>query len=125
MRTTVPAIVLFGLGITLQAQVPGDGIDLLEGSAHKYQTIGSYLSVATAQRPLDNGLTERVQLTFAYASTRMTPPSLHVPMLPQATLETLKVFDQQGKVVSSVPVRWTVVWEAWTEDQPPQRKLCL
>lgn len=201
MRTAAFAIALIGFTTIVGAQTPGDAKALLLVSARKYQQIGSYQASATAQRPLDKGLIERMPLMFAYASAKMTPPGLDVPMLPQTIFQMVpKVFDREGrpanavipargpgpafsfdeiawKVISaklagietvnlhlckivdveyegtrrnpkgepdrywiepatgtvwkmqfSVPdfdlhpgslVRWTVVWDTWTEDQPP------
>ena len=45
--------------------------------------ISSYESSAIARRPLGGGLIDQVRLKFAYASAKMTPPNLPVPMLPQ------------------------------------------
>jgi len=103
MKIAVLAFALIGLVLSAPAQL-SDAVQLLEGSAHKYQQIGSYQASATAERPLDGQVTERIPLMFSYASARMTPPDLPVPMMPQAILEMRpKVIDHQGQAVDLAP----------------------
>ena len=77
------AILLLGcLGI-LSGQQTSDAMRLLQATACKYRDIGSYESEAVAHRLLDNGSASDAHVRIAYASARMTPPQLPVPMLPQ------------------------------------------
>jgi peroxiredoxin len=86
------------LAAVLTAQETSEAQQLLEESARKYHEIGSYQSHAIARQPLGEGLTCKVDLTFAYAAPRMTPSDLPVPMLPQAIKSGfLGVFDQQDR----------------------------
>lgn len=89
---------LICLAAELTAQETWEAQQLLVASARKYQEIGSYQSHATGRRPLGEGLSCKVELTFAYAASRMTPSDLPVPMLPQAIKSRLLgVFDQQDR----------------------------
>ena len=89
---------MMSLPAVLAAQARSEAQQVLEDSARKYQEIGSYQSHAIAREPLGEGLTCKVDLTFAYAAARMTPSDLPLPMLPQAIKSGfLGVFDQQDR----------------------------
>ncbi|MGP0017783.1 MAG: TlpA family protein disulfide reductase [Candidatus Sulfotelmatobacter sp.] len=70
---------------------------LLEDTARKYQEIGSYEYSAVATRPLQGGFTGKVGLKSGYASPKMTPPELPVPMLNGGQAGLIGVFDPQGE----------------------------
>jgi len=70
---------------------------LLEDTARKYHEIGSYEYSAVATRPLQGGFTAKVGLKFGYASAKMTPPELPVPMLSGGRVGLIGVFDPQGE----------------------------
>ena len=80
MRAVLLAL---ALAAVLPAQNANDATLFLEASARKYRDIGSYEASAIARRPLAGGVSVQIRLRFAYASARMTPADLPVPMLPQ------------------------------------------
>lgn len=76
-------MLLIAAGAQSQTAVMPDALQLVESCARKYQEIGSYEGSATGRASLTADITAEVRLKFAYASAKMTPPDLPVPMLPQ------------------------------------------
>jgi cytochrome c biogenesis protein CcmG, thiol:disulfide interchange protein DsbE len=125
----------------IAAQQTKEAMRVLESTANKYRDIGSYEASAIATHDEGGGLTARWQLTFAYASARMTPPNLPVPMFPQAIASRLiELVDQHGTPV--VPLKgkmfvspgglpfqfekiaWRVTYAKIIGDEPVNGHLC-
>jgi peroxiredoxin len=100
MRAVLLAV---GLAAVLPAQDATDATRLLEASARKYRDIGSYEASAIARRPLEGGASVQIRLRFAYASAKMTPPDLPVPMLPQVLQASPPEFSEPRARFSVAP----------------------
>jgi peroxiredoxin len=81
----------------LSAQEASDATRLLEATASKYQNLDSYEFSAMATRPLGGGFIGKVHWQGGYASPKMTPPDIQVPILDGGSIGSLGAFDSQGK----------------------------
>jgi peroxiredoxin len=90
-------LALLCLTVLLRAQEATPALNLLEGTARKFQTIGSYEYSAIAERPLGGGFIGKVHLTRGYASANFTPPDLPVPILDAGRMGLIGIFDREGK----------------------------
>jgi peroxiredoxin len=89
MPVALVTIICIAVAIPLAGQQAKEAMRVLESTANKYRDIGSYEASAVATHSEVDGLVARWALTIGYASARMTPPNLPVPMFPQVIASRL------------------------------------